>query len=151
VRHEHGTHTFVFRFEIARRQFNGFRSDSSRPRSLSSPDSQNDAITNLRLGLPYSMVIAVGDLSAGFRSWEMSYYAGDTWRAGLEPHPQLWASLPTQPGAQMKSTIPALSLRLRLQQSGAQVGIAYRFPVPPACCGRATGLQYGPILPSSYA
>jgi hypothetical protein len=82
VRHAHGAHTFVFGFEISRRQYNGFRSDSSRPTVAFIADSQNDAITNLRLGLPYSMVESIGDLSAGFRSWEMSYYAGDTWRAG---------------------------------------------------------------------
>ena len=100
VRHAHGAHEFVFGFEISRRQYNGFRSDSSRPDIAFIADSQNDAITNLRLGLPYSMVASIGDLSAGFRSWEMSYYAGDTWRAGANLTAELWASLPTQPGAQ---------------------------------------------------
>jgi hypothetical protein len=46
VRHAHGAHTFVFGFEISRRQYNGYRSDSSRPDIAFIADSQNDAITN---------------------------------------------------------------------------------------------------------
>ena len=100
LRHTHGNHAFVFGFEIARRQYNGFRSDSSRPYINFVATGDNSAITNLRLGLPYSMVEAIGNLSAGFRSWDMSYYAGDTWHAARQPHRELWASLPTQPGSQ---------------------------------------------------
>jgi hypothetical protein len=59
VRHAHGVHTFVFGFEISRRQYNGYRSGSSRPDIAFIADSQNDAITNLRLGLPYSMAESI--------------------------------------------------------------------------------------------
>ena len=100
VRHAHGAHAFVFGFEISRRQYNGYRSDSSRPDIAFIADSQNSAITNLRLGLPYSMVASIGDLSAGFRSWEMSYLRRRHLARGRELHRELWASLRTQPGSQ---------------------------------------------------
>jgi len=151
VRHEHGTHTFVFGFEIARRQFNGFRSDSSRPTVAFIADSQNDAITNLRLGLPYSMVIAVGDLSAGFRSWEMSYYAGDTWRAGSSLTLSYGLRYQPSPAPNEVNHPGAIPYGCDCNNLAPQVGIAYRLPGAAGVLRAGYGLQYGPILPSSYA
>jgi len=145
TRHSH----VRLRVRIARRQFNGFRSDSSRPTVAFIADFQNDAITNLRLGLPYSMVIAVGDLSAGFRSWEMSYYAGDTCaRARASPSAMGFATNPARrPMSQPSRRYP---YGCDCNNLAPQVG-------SPTASGAAGvlragyGLQYGPILPSSYA
>jgi hypothetical protein len=151
VRHARGTHTLVFGFEVSRRQYNGFRSDSSRPTIAFIADSQNDAITNLRLGLPYSMVTSIGDLSAGFRSWEMSYYAGDTWRAGANLTVSYGLRYQPGPAPNEVNHPGAIPYGCDCNNLAPQVGLAYRLPGAAGVLRAGYGLQYGPILPSSYA
>jgi len=70
---------------------------------------------------------------------------------GLEPHPELRASLPTQPRSQRSQPPACHPLRMRLQQPGSSSGAG----LPASRSGRVWrmgyGLQYGPVLPSTYA
>lgn len=151
VRHLHGAHTFVFGFEISRRQFNGFRSDSSRPFVSFSASAEHDAITNLRLGVPYSMVIAIGNLSAGFRGWDMSYYAGDTWRAGANLTLTYGLRYQPSPPPNEVNHPNAIPYGCDCNNLAPQVGLAYRLPGAAGVFRVGYGLQYGPVLPSTYA
>ena len=151
LRHAHGAHTFVFGFEISRHQYNGFRSDSTRPDIAFDADSQNSAITNLRLGLPYSMVESIGDLSAGFRNWGMSYYAGDTWRAGANFTLSYGLRYEPSPAPNEVNHPGVFPYGCDCNNLAPQVGLAYRLPGAAGVLRAGYGLQYGPILPSTYA
>ena len=151
LRHTHGTHAFFFGFELSRRQYNGYRSDSSRPYINFTANGQNSSITELRLGLPYAMVLSIGDISGGFRSWGPSFYAGDTWHAspnltvsyGLRYEPSPAPNEVNHPGA--------IPYGCDCNNVAPQAGIAYRLPGAAGVLRVGYGLQYGPILPSSYA
>ena len=150
LRHIHGAHTFVFGFEVSRHQYNGYRSDSSRPYFSFTADTHT-AIDNLRLGLPNGMVISIGDMSAGFRSWDMSFYAGDTWRAA--PNLTLSYGLRYQPSpAPYEVNHPhAIAYGCDCNNLAPQAGLAYRLPGAAGVFRMGYGLQYGPFLPSTYA
>lgn len=82
-RQTRGQHNFSAGFEILRRQFNGYEGDSQLGAIQFSNNLGNDAITNLRLGIPifYYISIAIKPLQRGFRNWDNFFYAGDTWQA----------------------------------------------------------------------
>jgi hypothetical protein len=150
MRHTHGTHALVFGFEITRHQYNGFRSDSTRP-DINFYATQYDAITNLRLGLPFSMVDSIGDLSAGFRNWDMSYYAGDTWRAGANLTLSFGLRYQPSPPPREVNHPGVIPYGCDCNNLAPQVGLAYRLPGAAGVLRAGYGLQYGPILPSTYA
>lgn len=80
-RQSRGRHQFTAGFELLRRQLNGVEGDAQLGGFSFNNNFGNDAITNLRLGLPtyYYGSIAIVPLNRGFRSWDNYFYAGDTW------------------------------------------------------------------------
>lgn len=78
-----GRHQFTAGFTLLRRQLNGYEGDSQLGAIQFNNNLGNDAITNLRLGLPifYYTSIAILPLQRGFRNWDNFFYAGDVWQA----------------------------------------------------------------------
>src|SRR5262249_24873843 len=65
---------------------NDFKDAEGKPR---------DAITNLRLGTPSLHLRSIGNISRGFRQWELQLYAGDKWQ--ISPRLNLQYGLRWQP------------------------------------------------------
>lgn len=83
-----GAHQWSAGFHLLRRQLNGTESDCHRGYFSFGNDFGRDAITNLRMGVPTQHIVSLGNVTRGFRNWDMQFYAGDTWRvrSGLTLH-----------------------------------------------------------------
>ena len=80
LRHARGHHLLTSGAELVRGQVNGFEAEAHRGLFFFRNDFGNDAITNIRMGLPSVYRVAVGDAHRGFRNWDMKFYAADKWR-----------------------------------------------------------------------
>jgi hypothetical protein len=82
IRQTRGSHQLTAGFTLMRRQLNGYEGDSQLGAIQFSNNLGNDAITNLRLGIPifFYTSIAVKPLQRGFRNWDNFFYAGDSWQ-----------------------------------------------------------------------
>ena len=69
INHVRGKHTLTVGGELMRRQFNGVQVSSRRGVYKFSNNFGNDALTNLRLGLPSRFSTGIGDPHRGFRDW----------------------------------------------------------------------------------
>ena len=80
VRQTRGQHQLSWGGELFRTQINGTEPDGDRGILMFADDRGRDAITNLRLGIPFQYTLAVGSTHRGFRNWIVNAYAGDVWR-----------------------------------------------------------------------
>ena len=80
MRHARGRHLLTAGTELVRRHVNGFEAESHRGLFFFRNDFGNDAITNIRLGMPSVYRVAIGDAHRGFRNWDMQFYAADKWQ-----------------------------------------------------------------------
>ena len=80
MRHARGRHLLTAGTELVRRHVNGFEAESHRGLFFFRNDFGNDAITNIRRGLPSVYRVAIGDAHRGFRNWDMQFYAADKWQ-----------------------------------------------------------------------
>ena len=81
LRHTRGQHEVTAGFALTRLQYNGEEPDASRGILLFASIFGNDAITNLRLGMPNRLVVSLGSTYRGFRNWSNRFFLGDRWRA----------------------------------------------------------------------
>ncbi|MBI4875282.1 MAG: hypothetical protein HY822_11675 [Acidobacteria bacterium] len=145
-----GSHNWKFGAELLRRQINGSEYSSQRGTFRFVNDFGRDAITNFRLGVPSRFSVGVGDPYRGFRSTDMQFYAGDTWRAssnltlhyGLRYEP---AARPTE--ANGLSKIP---YGCQCANLAPRFGFAGRLPAWWGTLRGAWGLHYGQIFPVTY-
>jgi len=68
VRHARGRHLLTAGTELVRRHVNGFEAESHRGLFFFRNDFGNDAMTNIRMGLPSVYRVAIGDAHRGFRN-----------------------------------------------------------------------------------
>jgi hypothetical protein len=80
VQQKRSKHTWSAGLEIARRQINGAEASAHNGVLYFRNNFGNDAITNLRLGLPDRLSGSIGPTHYGFRTWESYFWAGDQWR-----------------------------------------------------------------------
>lgn len=150
LRHTQGKHNWSAGFQIVRRQLNGIETDAHRGFFGFSSDFGHDAITNLRLGLPSQYIVAIGNVDRGFRNYELSFYAGDTWR--LNSSTTLTYSLRYEP-----VTVPTevnnlnkMPYKSDLNNLAPSLGIAQKLPGRWGTLRAAAGVQFGEIFPVTY-
>ncbi|MDX2149995.1 MAG: hypothetical protein SFV54_04620 [Bryobacteraceae bacterium] len=151
LRRTGGRHSVTLGFETIRRQLNGTESDAHLGALSFNNNYGNDAITNLRLGLPTTWFLSVGDIGRGFRYWEHWFYAADKW----SPR----ANLTIQYGAGYRPITRPVEVNNRNRlpyysdwnNVGPFAGIAWRPAGVRLGVFRATaGLHYGEIFPVTF-
>jgi len=151
LRRVQGKHNWAAGFWLTRRQFNGIETDAHRGVFSFTNDFGRSGITNLRLGAPTQFIISVGDVRRGFRNWDMSYWAGDTW--STSPNLKLHYGLRYEP-----VLTPVEVNRLNVipydcdcNNLAPQAGFAYRLPARWGVVRSGYGLHYGEIFPTTFS
>jgi hypothetical protein len=150
VRHARRRHVWTGGFNLLRRQLNGTETDTHRGFFSFTNDFGRDSITNLRMGTPTQNIQATGNVSRGFRNWDMQYYAGDTWQAaaaltvsfGLRYQP---VTTPAEVNRFEKIPYPCDCNNL-----APLFGLAYRLPGVWGVLRAGYSVQYGEIYPVTF-
>ncbi len=150
----HGTrarHTWVSGWEAARRQLNGSETSSHRGTLTFRDDFGRDAMTNFRLGIPSRFSGAVGNTHRGFRSWDLQFYGGDTWRAGANF--TLNFGLRFEPVARPHEVngLNQVPYNCDCNNLAPRFGFAWRLPQRWGVLRAAYGLHYGEIFPITFS
>jgi hypothetical protein len=150
IRQVRGRHAWTAGAGLLRRQVNGVESSSERGTLQFRNDFGRDAITNFLMGLPSRYSGAIGDVSRGFRNWDMQYYAGGDWRpaAGLTLSYGLRYQPVTKPNeVNHRSVIP---YGCDCNNLAPRFGFAWRLPGSWGLLRAAYGLDYGQIFPVTF-
>ncbi len=150
VRKTSGAHQWSAGFHLLRRQLNGTESDCHRGYFSFGNDFGRDAITNLRLGVPTQHIVSLGNVTRGFRNWDMQFYAGDTWKArpGLTLHYGIRFQPVTRPvEVNGFNTIP---YDCDCNNLAPYLGLAYTLPGAWGVLRANYGVQYGEIYPVTF-
>ena len=150
VRHTRGRHEITAGFALTRLQYNGEETDGARGILIFRPNFGNDAITNVRLGLPSLLVASLGSTYRGFRNWHNSFFVGDSWRASqrLTLHFGVRYEPFTRPlDATGRSD---LAMDSDLNNFAGSFGFAYRLPRETGVLRGSYGAHYGEIFPVTY-
>jgi hypothetical protein len=147
---QRGNHNWSAGFELIRQQINGRETAAHRGETVFADDFGRDSITNLRLGEPSLMYLAVGDVHRGFRNWLMQFYIGDRWRVtnalsinlGLRYVP---ATVPNEVNHRNEFTYDN-----DVNNFGPYFGLAYRLPGKWGVVRGSFGLHYGEIYPATF-
>ncbi len=145
-----GRHNWSAGFGLTRRQFNGIETDAHRGVFSFSNDFGNDAITNLRLGLPSQYIIALGNVRRGFRNWDLSFYAGDTFRVTSDLTLNLGLRYEPSPTPTEVNDLNVIPYPCDCNNLAPQFGLAERLPRRWGLLRAAYGLQYGQIFPVTF-
>ena len=146
-----GSHHLSFGGELLRTQVNGREQDGERGIITFGDDFGRDAITNLRLGTPTRYTLSLGNTHRGFRTWNPSLYAEDSWRptanltlqAGLRYEPM------TRPVE--VNHLDTLPFGCDCNNLAPRFGFAWRLPGERGVLRAAYGVQYGEIYETSYS
>ena len=150
LRHTRGKHEITAGFALTRLQYNGEEPDGARGILVFRPNFGNDAITNVRLGLPTRLIASLGSTYRGFRNWHNSFFLGDRWQAsdrltlhfGMRYEP---FTRPTDVTGRSE-----LAMGSDLNNFAGSFGFAYRLPGEAGVVRAALGTHYGDLFPVTY-
>jgi hypothetical protein len=150
ARHSKGKHAWTAGFNLLRRQLNGYETDTHRGFFSFTNDFGRDSITNLRMGTPSQNIQATGNVSRGFRNWDMQYYAGDTWQVNtqLTLHLGLRYAPVTKPTE--VNGFERLPYPCDCNNLAPLFGFAYRLPGSWGVLRGGYSVQYGEIYPVTF-
>jgi len=150
LQHLQGKHQITAGFALTRLQYNGTETDGHRGILQFRSDFGRDLITNLRLGQPSQLIIALGEPYRAFRNWQSKLFVGDRWQASKN-----WtvhAALRYEPSTRPRDVTGASNLNFDsdLNNFGGSFGFARRLPGKWGVLRAAYGLLYGEIFPVTY-
>ncbi len=150
LHHLRGRHFLTAGFALTRLQYNGEEPDGARGNLSFRDDFGNDAITNLRLGLPSQLNKLVGTTYRAFRNWDTQWFAGDRWQA--TSNLTLSLGLRYEPSTRPNDVTgrSQLAFDSDLNNWAGSFGFAQRLPGRWGVLRGAYGLVYGQIFPVTY-
>ena len=150
LRHVRGRHELTTGFASTRLQYNGEEPDGGLGILIFQPNFGNDAITNVRLGLPSTLVVSLGSTYRGFRNWSNRFFLGDRWQVSdrLTLHLGLRYEPFTRPVDVTGRT--ELGMDSDINNVAGSFGFAYRLPGEGGVLRGAFGTHYGDIFPVTY-
>ena len=148
--HTRGKHEVTAGFALTRLQYNGEEPDGARGILVFRPNFGNDAITNVRLGLPSRLIASLGSTYRGFRNWHNSFFLGDRWQ--VSDRLTLHLGLRYQPFTRPIDVTgrSELAMGSDLNNLTGSFGFAYRLPGEAGVIRAAYGAHYGDIFPVTY-
>ena len=150
LRHMRGKHEITTGFALTRLQYNGEEPDGARGILVFRPNFGNDAITNVRLGLPTRLIASLGSTYRGFRNWHNSFFLGDRWQAS--DRLTLRLGLHYQPFTRPIDVTgrSELAMGSDLNNFAGSVGFAYRLAGEAGVIRGGFGTHYGDLFPVTY-
>ncbi len=150
LRHTRGRHEFTAGLALTRLQYNSDEPDGARGILVFGANFGNDAIANVRLGLPNRLIVSLGSAYRAFRNWSNSFFLGDTWRATdrLSLHLGLRYEPFTRPFDVTGRT--QLSMDSDANNLAGSFGFAYHLPGSGGVLRGNWGTHYGELFPVTY-
>ena len=150
LRHTRGKHEVTAGFALTRLQYNGEEPDAGRGILLFNASFGNDAITNLRLGLPNRLIVSLGSTYRGFRNWSNRFFLGDRWQATnrLTLHLGVRYEPFTRPVDITGRT--ELAMDSDLNNVAGSFGFAYRLPGDAGVLRANFASHYGDLFPVTF-
>jgi hypothetical protein len=150
VRHTMQNHTWTAGISVVRHQFNGRETNNHNGSFVFTDAFGRDAITNLRMGIPASYTVTIGNTARGFRNFGFVFYIGDKWRAttnltmnfGLRYEPVM---RPIE-----VNNLDVLPFNCDCNNLAPSFGFAYRLRGNWGIVRGASSVQYGQIFPATY-
>lgn len=145
-----GRHNLAFGLTLTRLQYNGEETDGGRGILLFNANFGNDAITNLRLGLPDRLIVSLGSTYRGFRNWSNLFFLSDRWQATNRL--QLSLGIRYEPFSRPIDVTGRTELAMDsdLNNLGGSFGFAYRLPAEAGVLRGNFGSHYGELFPVTY-
>ena len=150
LRHARGNHEITAGFSLTRLQYNGEEPDGGRGILVFGANFGNDAITNIRLGLPTRMIVSLGSTYRAFRNWSNRFFVSDRWQATdrLTLHLGFRHEPFTRPVDITGRT--ELAMTSDINNFGGSFGFAYRLPADAGVVRGNFGSHYGDLFPVTY-
>ena len=150
LRHARGNHEITAGFSLTRLQYNGEEPDGGRGILVFGANFGNDAITNIRLGLPTRMIVSLGSTYRAFRNWSNRFFVSDRWQATdrLTLHLGFRHEPFTRPVDITGRT--ELAMTSDINNLGGSFGFAYRLPADAGVVRGNFGSHYGDLFPVTY-
>lgn len=145
-----GRHNWKAGFELLRQQLNGRETDVHRGFFSFGNNFGNDAITNLRLGLPTQQIVSIGDVHRGYRNWAATMFLQDRWSLGANWTLDFGLSLGLVPAPYEVNGRDRIAYDCDCNNWSPRFGFARRLPGKLGVLRGAYGLTYGQIYPVTY-
>lgn len=147
---ERGRHRWSAGAAVIRRQMNGTETDAHRGYFSFANDFGRDGITNLRLGVASQYIRSIGNVTRGYRNWDLVSFFSDVWKVtnGLTVSSGIRYQAVTRPYE--VNHIDSIPYDGDWNNAAPMLGLAQRFPGRYGVIRAAGSVQFGEIFPVTF-